>query len=439
MPEVEMTPKDMPNAAWIRALYVDLLGEPPTPRHLNRWLTAARCGATHRDIGRAVLRTREYAGAQITFLYQTLLDRDPDPEGLEAWTTSLQSGTALQDIIASFCDTFEYKSRHPVASAFVESLYERLLRRGSDPDGKAARLAALRKRASTLSVIRTFLCSAEYCAQRVVEVHTRLLGREPGHREITERAVALMHGAPLQDLVLDLATSAEYLARTSDGAFRASPLGAPSDPCDSGASSTPAPASPPGAPSAEPRRIDPDQDVLDLVHRGNVKDAVELLMKRHGTAVYRYCSVALGDITLAEDVLQQIFIEAFRDLPDFAGRSKVRTWLLSIARHRVLDAAKQRKRVRAHYEDTDLVEPPAAGPAPSDALDDARLRAALIACVAELDEPVRTALLLRYQQGLTYEDMAEICGENAGTLQARVARALRRLRYRIEARAHRKR
>ncbi|TMQ02727.1 MAG: hypothetical protein E6J91_50450 [Deltaproteobacteria bacterium] len=61
-----------------------------------------------------------------------------------------------------------------------------------------------------------------------------------------------------------------------------------------------------------------------------------------------------------------------------------------------------------------------------------RLHGVLLGAMSELDDRVCTTLLLRYQQGLTFDEMAEITGENAGTLQARVARALRRLRARIE-------
>jgi DNA-directed RNA polymerase specialized sigma24 family protein len=51
-----------------------------------------------------------------------------------------------------------------------------------------------------------------------------------------------------------------------------------------------------------------------------------------------------------------------------------------------------------------------------------------------LAEAARTAVLLHYQQGFTFEEMAVICGEKPGTLQARVARALKALRACVEAR-----
>jgi RNA polymerase sigma-70 factor, ECF subfamily len=406
----------VPTWQWIRRLYLDLVGRAPDPAERARWVDAARCGATHRDIARSVLLSDDYCRAQIAALYRTLLDRDGGAAELEAWAQCLRSGTTLQEIIAGFCDGFEYKSNHAVDAPFIESLYQRLLRRASDPDGKAAHVTALRQRASTLSVIRWFLRSTEYCTQRVIEVHDRLLGREPGHAELPERVVALMHGEPLQELVLEIVTSAEYLARAARSASEGDV------------------AMPRAIVHRGPEwRSDPDEDALALVDRGDVNAALHRLMERHGAAVYRYCRVALGDAALADDVQQQVFFEALRDLASFGRRSTVRTWLLGIARHRVLDAAKQRQRAWSRLDDV-VAEPADARDGPGESLDDARLQDALLACLREIDPQVATAILLRYQQGLTFEEMAEICGEKAGTLQARVARGVRRLRARIESR-----
>ena len=178
---------------------------------------------------------------------------------------------------------------------------------------------------------------------------------------------------------------------------------------------------------------DPDQDVVDRYQAGEGDRALRLLMQRYGTAIYRFCREALRDAALADDVHQQVFVQAFRDLGRFGGRSTVRTWLFAIARHRCLDAAKGRRRWsdRFEQEERDLEDPrPSAG----ERLDDARIRDALGACLDELGEHVRTAVLLRYQQGFSFEDMATVCREKAGTLQARVARALPVLRACIEAR-----
>jgi len=414
-----------PTRQWIRALHVDLVGRHPDPRQLARWMTAARRGASHRQIAGEVLRSDEYCRGQVAALHRALLDRDVDPAGLEAWTTALTAGLALQDVIAGMCDSFEYKTLYPATAAFIESLYQRLLSRDSDPDSKAIWLTALDQRTSTLAVIRGFLSSAEYCAQRVTELHQRLLGRDPDRAELPERVVALMQGAPLQDAVLGFVSSAEYIARaeTRPDAARS-------------ARRTIARGTMPILPRAE----DPDDDVLELVRGGDIRGALERLMQRHGTSVYRYCRAALADPALADDIQQQVFIEAFRDLPRFAGRSTVRTWLLGIARHRVLDAAKRRRRSRSHLDDA--CAPTAAEHAdpralPGEWIDETRLLSVLVECVYELEEPARTSVLLRFQQGLSYDEMAQISGENPGTLQARVSRALRRLRDLIEARFER--
>jgi RNA polymerase sigma-70 factor (ECF subfamily) len=157
-------------------------------------------------------------------------------------------------------------------------------------------------------------------------------------------------------------------------------------------------------------------------------------MRRHGAAVHRYCREALRDGALADDVHQQVFIEAFRDLPRFEGRSTVRAWLLAIARNRVLDAVRARSRAQSHIEEAECPDMADPRPLPSESIDDTRLREALVASLGKLDHDVRTAVLLRYQQGFTFEEMAEICCEKPGTLQARVARALPQLRAHIEAR-----
>jgi RNA polymerase sigma-70 factor (ECF subfamily) len=160
--------------------------------------------------------------------------------------------------------------------------------------------------------------------------------------------------------------------------------------------------------------------------------ALRSLMRRHGTSVYRYCREALRDTVLAEDVQQQVFIAAFRDLPRFNGRSTVRTWLFAIARHRVLDAAKSRRRARSHVEGDDAAQVPDPRPSPGERMDDARLHEALFDCMQKLAPHVLTALLLRFQQGFTFEEMAVVCHEKPGTLQAQVRRAMPALRTCIE-------
>lgn len=178
--------------------------------------------------------------------------------------------------------------------------------------------------------------------------------------------------------------------------------------------------------------VDDDEGVVRLVRVGKRDGALRILMDRYGAPLYRYCREALRDEALADDVHQRVFIEAHRDLAKFAGRSSLRTWLFAIARHRVLDATKSRRRAQAHLEDDETADIPDPRPTPDQRIDDARLREALANCLDELGEHVRSVVLLRYQQGFSFEEMADICDDKAGTLQARVTRALPKLRTCIE-------
>lgn len=176
-----------------------------------------------------------------------------------------------------------------------------------------------------------------------------------------------------------------------------------------------------------------DADVRSLISSGQLERALRLLMQRHGEAMFRYCCTALGSETLADDVLQQVFIEAYRDFPKYSGRSSLRAWLFGITRHRVLD---QKRAIKRDQPRSKQLKESAPDPQPlaSERIDDEQLRQALVGCLGELGEHVRGALLLRYQQGFSFEEMAEVCSEKPGTLQARVARALPVLRVCIEGR-----
>jgi RNA polymerase sigma factor (sigma-70 family) len=179
---------------------------------------------------------------------------------------------------------------------------------------------------------------------------------------------------------------------------------------------------------------DPDHDIVELAHRGDHNAAIRLLMKRHGESVYRFVRTTLRNHPSADDVHSRVFIEAHRDLPRFQRRAPLRSWLYGIARHRVLDELKAIKTGDTRHlplEGHDAPDDKASAP---ERIDDQRLRQALAACLDHLANEVREAIILRYQQGFTFEDMSELCKEKPGTLQARVARALPALRTCIEAR-----
>ena len=163
------------------------------------------------------------------------------------------------------------------------------------------------------------------------------------------------------------------------------------------------------------------------------RSALRILMDAYGRVIYGFCRVAVGDAALAEDVLQVVFVEAYESLSRFAGRSSLLTWLFGIARHRALDAAKTRRRWLRRLRSFFSGEPTHVSGA--DGLLEQRQQSAIVVdCLKRLRPQVRLAVLMRCQEGFSYEEMARMSRERAATLQARVARALPLLRRCIEVR-----
>jgi RNA polymerase sigma-70 factor (ECF subfamily) len=183
----------------------------------------------------------------------------------------------------------------------------------------------------------------------------------------------------------------------------------------------------------EPLKLDPDGQALAALARGDRQGALAILMKAYGGAIYRYCHRLLRSRTLADDVHQLVFVQAFEGLGEFSGTSTFRPWLYAIANHRCLDALKVRRRWFTRFVLRD--DPPEApDPCPSseDQMVARTLSEALEACLGKLQPHVRIAVVLRYQEGFTYEQMSRICNERPATLQARVARAMPLLRQCLE-------
>lgn len=184
----------------------------------------------------------------------------------------------------------------------------------------------------------------------------------------------------------------------------------------------------------QPERLsDPESDALAALDRGDREAALTLLMGAYGTEIHRFCRRMVAEEELAEEAHQMTFVQAFEGLSRFSRRSSLRTWLFSIARHRCLDALKVSRRRRRRFgpepEAPDAPDPAAGADERLAARDRSR---ALQRCLQELAPPIRSAILLRFHQELTYPEIAVICGERPATLQARVARSMPTLRRCLE-------
>ncbi len=179
-----------------------------------------------------------------------------------------------------------------------------------------------------------------------------------------------------------------------------------------------------------------ERDIEAALDAGDHRHALTRAMRHHGDAVYHYCRRMVGDV-MAPDLQQQVFIDVHRCFPTFGRRSSVRTWIFTIARNRCVDALRRQGRRRAR-EDSSSPDPDEVPDPAADArtlLDEEQRLATLRGCIDQLAPATRSAVLLRYQEGLSYETMATMFEEPADTIGKRVSRALVALRTCVERRA----
>lgn len=182
-----------------------------------------------------------------------------------------------------------------------------------------------------------------------------------------------------------------------------------------------------------------DEQLMRRFQRGEAR-AFEQLMHRHRTPVYAFLLRLTGERTRAEDLAQETFLRLVKGAAAWEPRAAVRTWLFTIARNLAADGARrQALRATVPLDDPDPAEerprhqPPAAGPAPDEAADAARLRPRLEAALASLPEAQREVFLLREHAGLSFAEIAEATGVNENTAKSRLRYALLALRERLAA------
>jgi RNA polymerase sigma-70 factor (ECF subfamily) len=152
-----------------------------------------------------------------------------------------------------------------------------------------------------------------------------------------------------------------------------------------------------------------------LLARAGEPSAQAAFVRATQAEVWRFVA-ALVDPASADDLTQETYLRAFRALPDFAGRSSARTWLLGIARRTCADHIRAVTRRRRLEERLVRQRPPVETP------DDAG-RYAIAALLRDLPADRRTAFVLTQLVGLSYAEAAEVEGVPVGTIRSRVARA----------------
>lgn len=166
--------------------------------------------------------------------------------------------------------------------------------------------------------------------------------------------------------------------------------------------------------------------LVDAAQRGDA-DAFGQLYDRYADSVFRYVLFRVGDRALAEDVTSETFLRAFRRIGSltYQGRD-VGAWFVTIARNLVLDHVKSsRFRLEVATADPDDKNNTQAGP--EHQVITQLTHTELLRCVEQLGDDQRECIVLRFLQGLSVAETAEIMERNEGAIKALQHRAVRRL------------
>lgn len=171
-----------------------------------------------------------------------------------------------------------------------------------------------------------------------------------------------------------------------------------------------------GAPAVE-------LDESTLVARARDRDigAFEVLVRRYQRRIFALCLRMLGGASAeAEDVTQEVFLTAWRRLPEIQHDVAFSSWLYRCATNRCLNVLRAR---RPAAEFDELQAPPSRVGDPEGAAQTARAVEALTVALTRLTPPQRACWLLREVHGRSYEEIAELVGSTVGGVRGRIARA----------------
>jgi RNA polymerase sigma-70 factor (ECF subfamily) len=155
------------------------------------------------------------------------------------------------------------------------------------------------------------------------------------------------------------------------------------------------------------------------------KLAMKVLYARHNVRVYRFTLRLTRDEALAEDVVSEVFLHAWRGAKNFQAKSKVSTWLLAIAHNKAKDAMQRRRHEYLSDEDAAAVEDTADNPETT--WGKIELGQLLRTCLSKLPAAQREVLDLVYYHHKSVEEVAQIVGAQASTVKTRMFYARNRL------------
>jgi len=176
-----------------------------------------------------------------------------------------------------------------------------------------------------------------------------------------------------------------------------------------------------------------DREAATEACKGN-QYAFRVLVERHSHALFRLAFRMTGNEQDAEDLVQDTFIRAYRQLHRFDSRASFSTWLYRICANRALDLLRARK-VRKEYQPAQNDEGPgwletvaANDPSPERLAHSRQLADLLPSALENLTELERAAFVLRHYEGFDIQQVSEALGVKASAAKQSIFRAVQKLR-----------
>jgi RNA polymerase sigma-70 factor (ECF subfamily) len=177
--------------------------------------------------------------------------------------------------------------------------------------------------------------------------------------------------------------------------------------------------------------VDPDRTFVTQAAAGS-REAFDELVRRYRRPVYSLVRALTGGDDDAEDLVQDVFVRAFRAVHRFRGDSAFKSWLYRIAVN-VVHTHLQRRRTRDAFAGPRTIDAASSDVADGDNLEEAMVRRqAIERALASLPEQLRVLVVLRDVQGLKYDEIAKIVKSPRGTVESRLFRARQQLRPMLE-------
>jgi len=178
---------------------------------------------------------------------------------------------------------------------------------------------------------------------------------------------------------------------------------------------------------AVPRRVMTDTELIAGVVKRD-RRSFDLFYDRYAQIIFNLCVRILKDEMEAQDVLQEIFLQIWKEAERFdSSRASVKTWLFTIARSRSLDRYRSRKTARSRIDDG-AEEQLHQVPDKQDLQGAGIMQQYVLNALSQLSGDQKIVLELSYYEGLTQEEIAVRLNEPLGTIKSRIRAALMKLR-----------